>query len=79
MQMTENTEDKKKAAISETGDKKVPAKYRVEEVEGHVMYETVPVASKIDNIPLKKKACALMENKTPASSPGGRKVRKKLV
>eukprot|EP00957_Ditylum_brightwellii_P082144 6246800-Ditylum_brightwellii.AAC.1 len=78
--MTENTDDKKKAATSETGDKKMPAKCDckfnmnngkesvvdgVEEVEGHVMDETVPVASKIDNTPPKKKACVLMEKKTP--------------
>eukprot|EP00957_Ditylum_brightwellii_P040529 3067251-Ditylum_brightwellii.AAC.1 len=71
--MEENTtDDNKTSATSEAGDKKMPAKHKesvvdgVEEVEGHVMDEKLPVASKIDNTLLKKKAHVLMEKKIPA-------------
>eukprot|EP00957_Ditylum_brightwellii_P135999 10371482-Ditylum_brightwellii.AAC.1 len=51
----------------------------LEEVQEHVRDEAVPDAFKMDNKSLKKKACVSMEKKTPAPSPGGRKVCKKLV
>eukprot|EP00957_Ditylum_brightwellii_P010304 779494-Ditylum_brightwellii.AAC.1 len=69
--MTENTDDKKKAATSETGDKKMPANMNgIEEDEGLAMDETVPVTSESDNTPLKKKTYVLMEKKTPTLSLG---------
>eukprot|EP00957_Ditylum_brightwellii_P085077 6468680-Ditylum_brightwellii.AAC.1 len=64
--------DRKKSATSDAGDKKMPAKRKesvvvgVEEVQGHIMDEKLSAASKVDNAPLKKKACVMMEKKIPA-------------
>eukprot|EP00957_Ditylum_brightwellii_P121989 9303476-Ditylum_brightwellii.AAC.1 len=61
--VTENTVDRKKTATSDAGDKKIPAQRKesvvvaVEEVHGNIMDEKLLAASKVDNAPLKKKAC----------------------